>query len=109
MNAVGEGDLPRRIEAPLDLFATLHAKPGRADEVRRALEAVHAPTRQEPGCLAFDSFASIRDSDEFCMHSRWRDLAAFERHAALPHTVAFLAQMHDLLDHPFKIALAQRM
>ncbi|HWU71608.1 MAG TPA: putative quinol monooxygenase [Pseudoxanthomonas sp.] len=93
----------------LDLFATLHARPGRADEVRRALETVRAPTRREPGCIAFDCFASIRDADEFCIHSRWRDLAAFERHAALPHTVAFLAQMHDLLDPALKIALAQRM
>ena len=96
-------------DSTLDLFATLHARPGRADEVRRALETVRAPTRREPGCIAFDCFASIRDADEFCIHSRWRDLAAFERHAALPHTVAFLAQMHELFDTALKLALAQRM
>ena len=109
MSAVDAAALAQRIESGLDLFATLHARPGRAGEVRRALEAVRTSIRQEPGCLAFDCFASIRDPDEFCMHSRWRDLAAFEAHAGLPHTVAFLAQMRDLLDPALKITLAQRM
>lgn len=109
MSAVDADALAQRIEPVLDLFATLHARSGRAGEVRRALEAVRAPTREEPGCLAFDCFASVRDPGEFCLHSRWRDLAAFERHAGLPHTIAFLAQMRDLLDPPLKITLAQRM
>ena len=109
MSVADANDLSQRIGPVLDLFATLRAKPGHAGEVRRALETVRARTRREPGCLAFDCYASIRDPDEFCMHSRWRDLAAFERHAELPHTVAFLAQMRDLLDPALKIALAQRM
>lgn len=108
MNAV-EAGARLSSDPTLDLFATLHAKPGRANEVRCALETVRAPTRQEPGCIAFDCFASIRDTDEFCIHSRWRDLAAFEEHAGLPHTIAFLAQMHDLLDPALRIALTQRM
>jgi quinol monooxygenase YgiN len=91
------------------VFARLHARPGRRDEVRQAMYEVQGPTRVEPGCLAYGAYHSVRDPDEFYIHSAWQDLAAFERHAELPHTVRFVESVESLLDHPFKATLAGRL
>jgi quinol monooxygenase YgiN len=91
------------------VFARLHALPGKQWEVHQAMFEVQGPTRIEPGCLGYGAFRSVRDPDEFCIHSRWRDLEAFERHAELPHTVRFVETVEPLLDHPFKVMLAEQL
>ena len=40
---------------------------------------------------------------------RWQDRAAFDRHAELPHTIRFVETVEPLLDHPFKVMLAERL
>jgi quinol monooxygenase YgiN len=90
----------------LFLFARFHARPGLADAVREAIREVEGPSREEPGCLAFGAFQSVRDPDELYIHSRWRDRAAFELHAGLTHTVRFVETVEPLLDHPFHATLA---
>ena len=84
------------------VFARLHARPGKRDEVHRAMFEVQAPTRNEPGCLAYGAFQSVRDLDEFYIHSRWQDTVAFDLHAELPHTIRFIQTVEPILDHPFK-------
>ncbi|HUH91526.1 MAG TPA: putative quinol monooxygenase [Casimicrobiaceae bacterium] len=91
------------------VFARLHAGPGKREAVRQAMFEVQGPTRQEPGCLAYGAFQSVRDADEFYIHSHWVDMAAFERHANLPHTVQFVEAVEPLLDHPFKATLSERL
>lgn len=91
------------------VFARLHALPGKHGEVRQAMFDVQGPTREEPGCLSYGAFQSVRDPDEFYIHSRWQDMAAFDRHAQLPHTVRFVEAVGPLLDHPFKATLAERL
>jgi quinol monooxygenase YgiN len=91
------------------VFARLHARPGKQGELRQAMFDVQGPTREEPGCLSYGAFQSVRDPDEFYIHSRWQDMAAFDRHAQLPHTVRFIETAEPLLDHPFKATLAERL
>jgi quinol monooxygenase YgiN len=91
------------------VFARLHARPGNRGDVQQAMYAVQGPTRAEPGCLSYGAFHSVRDPDEFYIHSCWQDMAAFERHAALPHTVRFIESVEPLLDHPFKATLSTRL
>ena len=91
------------------LFARFHVHPGNEEALRAAIAAVLGPTREEPGCLNIDAFRSVRDPLEFYIHSRWRDMAAFEHHAALPHTQRFVNTVEPLLDHPFKVALAEKI
>jgi quinol monooxygenase YgiN len=89
----------------LFVFARFHARPACAAALLQAIKAVEGPSRQEPGCLSFQAFQSIRDPDEFYVHSRWRDRAAFDLHAALPHTVQFLETVERLIDHPLAVSL----
>ena len=91
------------------VFARLHARPGKQNEVRQAMFEVQGPTRHETGCLGYGAFRSVRDPDEFYIHSRWTDLAAFQRHAELPHTTRFVETVEPLLDHPFKVTLAEQL
>ena len=91
------------------VFARLHARPGKRNEVYQAMFEVQGPTRKEPGCLSYGGFSSVRDADEFYIHTRWRDMAAFDRHAELPHTVRFLEAVEPLLDHPFRVTLAEQL
>jgi quinol monooxygenase YgiN len=89
----------------LFLFARFHARPGQDAALRDAIRAVQAPTRMEPGCLSYRAFRSVREEGEFYVHSRWRDEAAFELHASLPHTQRFIATVESLIDHPLGVSL----
>jgi len=91
----------------LFLFAHFHARPGHEAALREAIRTVEAPTRLEPGCLSYQAFQSVRVSGEFYVHSRWRDRAAFELHASLPHTVKFISTVEALIDHPLSVSLTE--
>jgi len=90
----------------LFIFARFHAREGLEDAVAAAIREVGGPTRDEPGCRAFAAYRATRDSRLFYIHSRWADEAAFERHAALPHTVRFLGHVQTLIDHPLEVTRA---
>lgn len=93
----------------LFIFARFHARPGHEDAVDAAIQEVLSPTRAEPGCLGINAFRSRRDPRLFFIHSRWRDEAAFEHHAGLPHTVRFLARVEPLISHPLDINRTERV
>jgi quinol monooxygenase YgiN len=93
----------------LFLFACFHARTDQADAVMQTLIDVLAPTRMERGCLSIHAYRSIRDPLEFYIHSRWKDRAAFDHHGTLPHTVQFVSRMTSLIDHPFKVTLADEI
>jgi quinol monooxygenase YgiN len=42
-------------------------------------------------------------SELYIFHSRWRNEAAFEHHATLPHTALLVERMEKLIDHPFDV------
>jgi quinol monooxygenase YgiN len=93
----------------LFIFARFHARPGNEGAVEGALLDVLAPSREEPGCLGIHAFRSMRDARLFYIHSRWKDEAAFEYHAGLPHTVRFLDCVEPLIDHPLNVTRAERI
>jgi quinol monooxygenase YgiN len=58
-----------RMTVEIFVFARLHARPGKQTEVREAMFEIHGPTRLEPGCLSYGAFRSVRDPDEFYIHT----------------------------------------
>jgi quinol monooxygenase YgiN len=90
----------------LFIFARFHARPGSEDAVAEAILANLAPSRGEPGSLNIHAYWSTRDPQLFYIHSRWKDEAAFENHAGLPHTVRFLERVQPLIDHPLDVTRA---
>jgi len=93
----------------LFIFARFYARPGNEEAVEVALLDVLAPSREEPGCLDIHAFRSMRDARLFYIHSHWKDEAAFEYHAGLPHTVRFLDSVEPLIDHPLNVTRAERI
>lgn len=93
----------------LFIFARFHAHPGNEDVVAKVLLDVLAPSREEPGCLSIHAFRSTRDPRLFYIHSRWKDEAAFEHHAGLPHTLRFVERLEPLIDHPLDVTRAARI
>ena len=87
----------------LFIFARFHVRAGEEEAALVALRDVSGPTRREPGCLGAHYHRSIGDPRLFYVHSRWVDDAAFERHAALPHTVRFIERMDALVDQPREV------
>ena len=88
----------------MSFFARFHAREGLEDAVAAALRDVVPATRAEADCRFISAFRSLHDPRWFYVHSRWTDEAAFDRHAALPHTVRFVERIEPLLDHPFDAA-----
>jgi quinol monooxygenase YgiN len=91
----------------LHTFARFHARAGNETAVAEAILTNLPPTRDEPGCLDAHAFRSIRDPRLFYIHSRWKDEAAFEVHAGLPHTVRLIATVEPLIDHPLDVTRTQ--
>jgi quinol monooxygenase YgiN len=87
----------------IHIIARFHAKAGREQELEEALRAVVPRTAVESGCQGIQAFRSMRDERLFFIHSRWRDEAAFELHATLPHTVRFLERVEAAIDHPLVV------
>ncbi len=99
----------RSTAAELFIFARFHARPGQEALLEAAILGVLAPTRAEAGCVSIHAFRSQRDRASFTIHSRWQDEAAFDLHAELPHTVAFLTQVEALIDHPLDVTRTERI
>ena len=93
----------------LFIFARFHARPGQEDAVAESLQATVVPSREEPGCLSIHAFRSVRDPRLFFIHSGWKDEAAFDIHAGLPHTVRFIERVAPLIDHPLDVNRTQRI
>ena len=87
----------------LDTIVRFHAKEGQEDAVADVMREASQPVRAEPGCVFIGYYRSTRDPRLYYIHSRWKDEAAFEVHAELPHTVRFIARMEPLIDHELKV------
>lgn len=93
----------------LFIFARFRARAGNEATVADALRDVLAPSREETGCLSIHAFRSIRDPQLFYIHSRWKDEAAFDHHAGLPHTRRFIERVEALIDHALDITRAEQI
>ena len=91
------------------IFARFHARPGMENAVAEALLEVAAPSREEPGCISLQDFQSVGDPQLFFVHSCWRNEAAFELHAEMPHTVRFLKRVEPLIDHALDVSRTKRI
>ena len=92
------------------VFARLHARPGKRGEVHRSHvrgSGSHTQRARLPSLTVL--FQSVRDPDEFYIHSRWQDPVAFDLHTELPHTIRFIQTVEPLLDHPFKATLSEQL
>ena len=87
-------------DSTVTVIASLKVKPGMEEEARAALLAAVAPTRAEPGCLAYDLHQSTSDPRSFLFYEQWHDRAALDAHAAStsPHRQMLRQQLAGMVD-----------
>ncbi len=75
----------------LTIVADIHARPGRADDLRAALERLIPPTRAEAGCVQYDLHRDDADPGHFLFFEIWETRAHWLAHMATPHIAAHRA------------------
>jgi quinol monooxygenase YgiN len=67
------------------VVATSHVKPECRDAFIKGAKQVVAATRQEKGCVAYDSHTSIHDPNLFVVVERWETREDLNAHGRAPH------------------------
>jgi quinol monooxygenase YgiN len=82
----------------LTVIARMHAKPGKEQELRSALEALIEPTSREKGYVNYDLHQGIEDPGWFFFYENWESAEDLDAHLNAPHLVEFARRLDDLLD-----------
>ena len=90
-------------------FVRFDARSKKLSELRNELLAILDPTRAEPGCIDIHLYEAKNVPGTFFIHSRWKDEAAIDAHAQLPHMKRFLALLDDLVTNPVKAVRARQL
>lgn len=75
----------------------VHVQPDRIDEFKSMIQANHAASIAEPGCLRFDVAQSKDDPTHFLLWEVYIDDAAAAFHKTTPHYLAFKEQAPELM------------
>ena len=90
-------------KSDLIVIATAKAKPGKERDLERALRDVAAPTRAQPGSVAFTLYRSSDDPTIIVGLERWSSPDAHDRHLQGAHVQALMAAMTPVLAEPPRI------
>lgn len=93
----------------LTVVAEMTAKPGKEDELRQALVALVAPTRNEQGCVQYDLHAATDDPGRFVFYENWTSREMLDLHLASAHLKAFGELAPGLLAEPARILTYTRI
>lgn len=93
----------------LYIFGRFEVRAGAESAFEEALRDVMTATRAEAGCLEAHGYRSLRKAGLYFLHSRWKDVAVFDAHAQLPHTLKFLELTEKLLEKPRDVVRMERM
>jgi quinol monooxygenase YgiN len=86
------------MSAPLTLVARMRAKPGQEARLRAELQRLVAPTRAEPGCIAYDLHLSQNDPALFLFYETWKSPADLDAHFETPHLQALVKILPEMLE-----------
>lgn len=86
-------------------IATAKAKPGREQDLERALREVAIPTRRQAGCVEFTLCRSEEDPAVIVGVERWKTKANHERHLHGPHFEKLGAAMGNIIAGPPQIVV----
>jgi quinol monooxygenase YgiN/quercetin dioxygenase-like cupin family protein len=87
----GDADLADALTA----VTFIQGREGQGGRVKRELLSLSAPTRAEPGNIAYDLYQSVDRPDRFMRLEVWRDAEALELHKATPHLKASFERRKD--------------
>ena len=68
------------------LVITIHAAPGKGNELAPLYRSRCQEIMKEPGCEQFEVFQSVLDPDKLVLMEHWADQAALDTHSKLNAT-----------------------
>lgn len=80
------------------VVSVLVAKKGKEEAVKAHLLGLVAPSRRDPGCIAYDLHQDADAPHVFVFYETWESRERLEAHLATPHLAAWKATAPDLLD-----------
>ncbi|MGC9941130.1 MAG: putative quinol monooxygenase [Verrucomicrobiota bacterium] len=78
------------------VVATFQAKPGKTEELKKALLALIDTTRKETGCINYDLHQSPEDPAKFLFHENWTSKSHLDAHLKNTHIQVLLPRMDEL-------------
>ena len=81
----------------LTILVLIPAKPGKGDDLDKALKALLAPTRAEKGCVSYDAHRSNDNPELFMMYETWESQAHLDAHFQTPHMVDVVGKLPELV------------
>ena len=91
----------------LTIVAFAQAKPGKEDELEKALLELVSHTRKEAACINYDLHRHLKKPGMFVFYENWIDRAGLEQHRKSQHIADFGSKAGDLLAEPLKIELCE--
>lgn len=82
--------------------------PGREQELENELHTLLSPTREEPGCLAYELHRDPDHSGRFLLYEKFRDQTALDTHLATPHFRQFSAYRAQDIDPIATVTVRKR-
>ncbi|MFC0226375.1 putative quinol monooxygenase [Serratia aquatilis] len=79
------------------VVALIKANPEHRAAVDKAVRAMVAPSRSEPGCIQYDLHEEQGHPGAFVFIERWTSEQALKEHMAMPYHDAFLAELEGKL------------
>lgn len=82
------------------IMARIVARPDAAEALKKLLQALVEPSRNEPGCVAYTLFQRRDMTHEFQTVEQWRTQADADAHMLTPHVRSAIAAAVPLLAEP---------
>lgn len=79
----------------ITVVATVRAKPGCEEKLKKALLELVEPTHHETGCIDYDLHQSIEEKGCFVFCETWQSKADLDRHMQSAHFLACVAKAKD--------------
>lgn len=89
-----------RTREAVRVLAFFRAKPGKGSELEQILQALVAPTRSEPGNIAYILHRSTENPDELVFDEIFSSMEAFKDHAQKPYIKGLGQKIGHLLATP---------
>jgi quinol monooxygenase YgiN len=96
-------------EGIVNVVAKFVAKKGQEDVLKTVLTGLIAPTRKDPGYLAYDLYESTQRPGEFVLVEAWASKELLAEHLDTPHLNGFKAKAPELLAVPMEVKLFSEM
>jgi quinol monooxygenase YgiN len=85
------------------VLAFFRARPGKGKELEKIQQALVAPTRNEPGNIAYVLHRSTKNPDELVFDEMFVSVKAFEEHSQKPYIQSLASKISNLVDGPVRV------